>query len=93
LPELGLFSNAWLFAAFLTSGLLQLAVLTLPLASGFFKVSPIQTIPWLMVIGLSLLPATVIELSKIAWHFFGLSNIRKDKLLPRDAYPKLNGPL
>lgn len=77
LPELGLFSNAWLFAAFAASGLLQLAVLTLPWVRGVFDVTPAHTVSWPMVAGLSLLPATVIELSKIAWHVLGLSGDRK----------------
>ena len=71
LPELGLFSNAWLFAAFLASGVLQLAVLTLPVARNVFDVAPMTDLPWGMIVGLSLLPSTIIELSKIAWHFFG----------------------
>lgn len=73
LPELGLFSNAWLFSAFLVSGLLQLAVLTLPMASGVFDVAPRHAMPWLLIIGLSLLPATIIELAKIAWKILGFN--------------------
>ena len=70
LPQLGLFSNRWLFAAFLCSGMLQISVLTLPGINDVFKVvdMPLQT--WFMVIVLSLVPATFIELAKIvhaAW--------------------------
>ncbi|QEG22636.1 cation-translocating P-type ATPase [Mariniblastus fucicola] len=85
LPELGPFSNPWLFAAFLVSGLLQLAVLTLPFASGVFDVVPLHTMPWIVVAILSLLPATVIELTKIAWHLMGINEntqTGKEKLIP-----------
>lgn len=75
LPELGLFSNPWLFAAFLVSGLLQLAVLTVPFASGVFDVVPHHIMPWLLVIALSLVPATIMELTKLGFHFLG-SNAR-----------------
>jgi P-type Ca2+ transporter type 2C len=68
LPELGLFTNPWVFAAFLVSGLLQLAVLTLPFASGVFDVAAYSEMPWLLIIGLSLVPATIIELTKIFRH-------------------------
>lgn len=66
LPQLGLFSNRWLFLAFVGSGLLQLSVLTLPGVMDIFKTvnMPIQI--WLMVLVLSLVPATFIELAKIA---------------------------
>jgi Ca2+-transporting ATPase len=73
LPELGLLSNPWLLAACIVSGMLQFAVLTLPFAIGVFDVVPYHTMPWLLVIGMSLLPATVIELTKIAWNLFGLN--------------------
>ena len=64
-PQLGLFSNRWLFVAFVGSGLLQLFVLTVPGVREIFKVvnMPIQT--WMFVIVLSLIPATFIELAKI----------------------------
>ncbi len=74
LPELGLFSNPWLFAAFLVSGLLQLTVLTLPLTSGIFDVVPHHTMPWLLIIALSLAPATIIELTKIVRSLLGLQS-------------------
>ena len=65
LPQLGLFSNGWLFVAFAFSGILQLAVITLPFAVDIFEVAPFSTLPWAMIAVLSLLPATVIELTKI----------------------------
>ena len=66
LPQLGLFTNHWLFVAFAVSGLLQLAVLTFPVAGNVFNVADSQRLPWAMILGLSLMPATVIELIKIA---------------------------
>lgn len=70
LPQLGPFSNLWIFVAFLISGLLQLVIMTSPVFSdSVMKVVPYESIPWLLVAGLSLLPATIIEVTKI---FFGL---------------------
>jgi Ca2+-transporting ATPase len=66
LPQLGLFSNPWILLAFVISGLLQLIIMTSPIFStSVMKVAPYDSIPWLLVIGLSLLPATVIEVTKI----------------------------
>jgi Ca2+-transporting ATPase len=67
LPQLGIFSNRWLFYAFVVSGLLQLGVMLLPAAQHVFDVVPMPQTVWLVVIGLSLAPATVIELAKIIW--------------------------
>jgi Ca2+-transporting ATPase len=65
LPQLGLFTNRWLFAAFAVSGLLQIAVLT---TAGLQQVFGVVSVPielWPLIIVLSLMPATVIELAKI----------------------------
>lgn len=71
LPQLGLFSNPWIFVAFVVSGLLQLVIMTSPIfASSVMKVAPYDSIPWLLVIGLSLLPATIIEVTKILYGLF-----------------------
>ena len=70
LPQLGFFSNGWLFVAFAASGLMQLLVLTLPMTRHVFEVVPMPRSVWLWVLGLSLLPATAIEVAKIlrfAW--------------------------
>ncbi len=67
LPQLGLFSNSWLFVAIIGSGLLQLGVLFIPLLQGVFNVVPMSATIWTRVIVLSLGPATVIELAKIVW--------------------------
>lgn len=79
LPELGIFTNAWLFAAFAFSGLLQLAVVAVPFVSGIFEVSGVSEVPWLLVILLSLAPATVIEFSKIAYSLKGGASKRLEK--------------
>lgn len=68
LPQLGLFSNVWLFWAVAASALLQITILTVPFARSVFGVVEPQAMPWLMIVGLSLAPATVIELTKIIFH-------------------------
>jgi Ca2+-transporting ATPase len=67
LPQLGLFTNRWLFVAFVLSGLLQLGVMTLPVTQRIFEVHPVSIDIWLRIIGLSLVPATIIEVAKILW--------------------------
>ncbi len=79
LPGLGLLSNRWLFAALVVSGLLQIAVMTIPFASGLLDITDSHKLPWLMIAGLSLLPATIIELTKIAWNLIGKGTARGGK--------------
>jgi Ca2+-transporting ATPase len=65
MPELGAFSNPHLFGAIAVSGLLQLAVVTVPFAQPVFEVKRHLKWEWLLVIGLSLIPVTVIEVVKL----------------------------
>jgi Ca2+-transporting ATPase len=65
--ELGFFTNPWLLAAIAVSALLQVSVVTLPYAQDVFQVGSQLGREWLLVIGLSLVPVTVIELGKLAW--------------------------
>ena len=64
--ELGFFSNPWLLAAVAVSALLQLTVVTLPYAQGVFEVGSQLGRDWFLVIGLALIPVTVIEVAKWA---------------------------
>ncbi len=64
--ELGFFSNPWLLAAVAVSALLQLTVVTLPYAQGVFEVGSQLGSDWFLVIGLALIPVTVIEVAKWA---------------------------
>jgi len=66
LPELGPFSNPYLLGAIAVSGLLQLAVVTLPFARKVFKVdADLTSGDWLLVALLSLAPVTVVEVTKL----------------------------
>jgi len=65
LPQLGLFSNLPLFGAILVSGLLQLSVVTIPFARPVFEVASHSSVEWAWVLGLSLMPVTIVELIKI----------------------------
>jgi P-type Ca2+ transporter type 2C len=65
LPQLGLFSNLFLFGSIFASALLQLAIVTVPLARDFFHITNFQTLPWATLLGLSLAPVTIIELIKL----------------------------
>jgi Ca2+-transporting ATPase len=66
LPELGLFSNPWLFAAIALSSLLQMSLLWIPLTKDiFFATTPHFGFDWLLIFALALAPVTVVELGKI----------------------------
>jgi len=65
MPELGVFSNLWLFAAIAISSLLQLTIMTLPFTQTVFAVSTHLTWEWLLIIALSMIPVTVIEVQKL----------------------------
>lgn len=65
MPEIGPFSNPQLFGAIVVSGLLQLAVVTLPFAQPVFEVGTNLTREWWLILGLSLVPVTVIEVTKL----------------------------
>jgi len=62
---LGFFSNPWLLVAILLSGLLQLAVVLLPGVQSVFEVEQAVAVEWPLVLGLALIPVTVIELAKL----------------------------
>ena len=65
LPELGLASNPWLFAAIAASGLLQLGVVTLPFAQSIFETDADLSGQWLWIAILALAPVTAIEVAKL----------------------------
>jgi Ca2+-transporting ATPase len=64
--ELRPWSNPILFAAIAASAALQATIVFVPALRDLFRVSGPQTISWLMVLAASLIPVTVVELSKIA---------------------------
>jgi Ca2+-transporting ATPase len=65
LPELGLFSNPYLFGAVAVSALLQLSVVTLPFARPVFEAVQHFTWEWALLVVLALTPVTVIEAIKL----------------------------
>ena len=70
LPELGLFTNPYLFGAIAISGLLQLGVATLPFARPVFDLTTNPLREWGLIFPLALTPVTVIEVRKLvraAW--------------------------
>jgi Ca2+-transporting ATPase len=70
MPQLGFFSNPYLFGAVAVSGLLQLSVVTLPFARPVFESEQHFAGEWAVLILLALTPVTVIEVAKLlrAWH-------------------------
>ena len=65
--EVGFFSNPWLLAAIAVSALVQVSAVTLPYAQEVFQVGSQLGRDWLLVLGLALVPVTVIELAKVGW--------------------------
>jgi len=74
LPELGLFSNPYLFGAIAISGLLQLSAVALPFARTVFDVTAFPLQEWTLVILLSLIPVTAIEVAKLIRAAFARKN-------------------
>lgn len=64
MPELGLLSNKPLLGAIVISGLLQTAVF-LPWLDRLFKIQSRLGWEWFVILGLSLLPVTIIEVAKL----------------------------
>jgi Ca2+-transporting ATPase len=65
MPQLGLFTNPYLFWAIAASALLQLGVVTLPFAQSIFEVEASPHGEWPLIILLAATPVTIIELVKI----------------------------
>ncbi|MBX9790430.1 MAG: cation-translocating P-type ATPase [Pirellulales bacterium] len=61
----GLFTNRALIAAVVASGLLQLAVMLLPLAKQVFVIHDLTPADWLVIAVLSLVPVTLLESVKL----------------------------
>ena len=62
---MGIFSNPWMVAATLSSFLLQLAVLYVPVLQPLFRTLPLDVVrDWLPILGFALLPATAAEVAK-----------------------------
>ena len=63
--RMGIFSNPWMVAATLSSFLLQLAVLYVPVLQPLFRTLPLDVVrDWLPILGFALLPATAAEVAK-----------------------------
>ncbi|MFM9024896.1 MAG: cation-translocating P-type ATPase, partial [Planctomycetaceae bacterium] len=63
-PELDFLGNPWLLAAIAVSGLLQVAVVTVPYTQPVFEVTAHPGPDWVVVLGLALVPVTVVEVAK-----------------------------
>ena len=63
-PELDFLGNPWLLAAIVVSGLLQVAVVTVPYTQPVFEVTAHPGPDWVVVLGLALVPVTIVEVAK-----------------------------
>jgi Ca2+-transporting ATPase len=66
LPTLGVFTNPYLLAAIVLSGLLQLSLFWIPLARHVFFAAPRQFgLDWVVMFVLALAPVSIVEIGKI----------------------------
>ena len=65
IPGLGLLTNPWMLAAIVASALMQLCIMLSPGVRSIFEIESALTWEWVLVIGLSLVPVTVLELEKL----------------------------
>jgi len=65
MPEIGWLTNPALFWAIAVSALLQIGVMSLPVARRLLKTEFLHPRDWVLVVLLSLVPATVVEVSKL----------------------------
>ena len=71
--QLGPATNLYVFAAVAVSALLQVGIVTLPVARLIFETTAHTPLEWLVLSGLALTPVTVIELVKLVRQFPGLT--------------------
>src|SRR3990172_5053959 len=64
-PQLGVFSNVAMLGAILASGTLQLGTVLWPQAQSIFGTVRPTADQWLVILAVSLMPVTVLELSKL----------------------------
>jgi Ca2+-transporting ATPase len=64
-PQMGLFSNRAILGAIFVSGLLQLGTIAIPATRSIFGTVPLSIEQWALVVMLSLMPITVIEVVKL----------------------------
>jgi Ca2+-transporting ATPase len=77
LPELSFFSNRYLMAAIVISTLSQIAIVMLPIGRTILGVTATLGREWWLVAVLSIIPVTVIEISKIITSRFSRSDAHK----------------
>lgn len=79
MPELGLFSNAYLLVAIVASVLLQAGTVTIPGVRQVFGVDELPTWNWGLVFATALAPVTIIEVTKLlrVWRMAKSANRKK----------------
>lgn len=63
--ELGALSNAWLLGVVILTGVLQVLLYSVPLAQTVFVLKPLTWVDLQMLLPLSLIPVTLVEVSKL----------------------------
>lgn len=68
--RMGPFSNPWLLGAFAVSAILQVSVIFLPFLNKLFRVVPLTTAQWLIVLGLAFAIIPAVEAMKLLRRVF-----------------------
>lgn len=68
LPQLGLFTNVYLLAAIAGSAALQVAIVSIPWLMPVFKATTPTWTQWGIILTLSLMPVTIVEVTKICFY-------------------------
>ncbi|MGB9475511.1 MAG: cation-translocating P-type ATPase [Candidatus Udaeobacter sp.] len=76
LPQLGVFTNPYLLAAIVLSGILQISLLWFPLTRNvFFQTAPQFGSDWLIILLLALAPVSLVEITKIVRRRYGCKSV------------------
>jgi Ca2+-transporting ATPase len=80
IPGLGLLTNPWMLAAIVASALMQLCIMLSPGLRSIFEIESVLTWEWVLVISLSLVPVTVLEIEKICRTRFGGGHVSVNRV-------------
>ena len=62
--KVGFLENKYLFGAFVLGSLLQIGVVVIPPIADLFKLVPLNSMQWIITIGISILPLFIMEIQK-----------------------------
>ena len=67
MPQVGFFTNPTLVIAMVVTVFIQVAVVSLPWTAKILQVHPVSFEQWPWIIGLSMVPVTIVEVAKLIY--------------------------